>query len=378
MTVKKIPTLKSGNFVFSANYSQAKTQPLEIEFRLLYESLKELPILPAQAQEFEQELTRKSIFSTAAIEGNPLKEDEVAEIIENQLTEDLLEAKKIEIKNLQKAYKEISAINPKADFILSESFIKKIHQTVTAKLNYDSCIPGYYRNHVVKVGDKQHGGVATPPKCLKDIQTLMAEYIEWFNSEDIQSLPPIIKSTLAHYHLALIHPFADGNGRTARLIEASVLRAAGVKYLPTMLSNYYYREIDGYFMAFSECRKNKENDITTFLNFILKGAIESLNEVKSRITSYIRKSTLKNYFKTLKISKKITKRQLELLNLLLEDKKNKHITINSIQRELPYRALYSAVSDRTARRDLTKLHKLEILKTTGNKFQLDRKILNAL
>lgn len=378
MKVKKILTFKSGNFAFSHNYSQAKTQSLEIEFRLLYDSLKELPILPSQAQEFEQELTRRSIFSTAAIEGNPLKEEEVAEIINNQTEEEHLEAKKIEIKNLQKAYGEITKITPESQFILSESFIKGIHQAVADKLNYDSCIPGNYRNHIVKVGDKQHGGVATPPKCLKDIQNLMAEYIEWFNSDYIQKLSPIIKSTLAHYHLALIHPFGDGNGRTARLIEATILRSSGSKYLPTMLSNYYYKEIDRYFMTFSQCRKNKESDITPFINFVLNGAIESLNEVKNRITYYIRKSALKNYFRSLKMSKKITKRQLELLYLLLEAPEGQVITINSIQRKLPYRTLYSTVSDRTARRDLTKLHELKILTSTKNEFQLDRQILNAL
>lgn len=378
MKVKKILTFKSGNFVLSHNYNQAQIQPFEIEFRLLYESLKELPILPSQAQDFEQELTRRSIFSTAAIEGNPLKEEEVAEIINNPIDEEHLEAKKIEIKNLHKAYNEITTITPESQFNLSESFIKNIHQVVANKLHYDSCVPGYYRNHVVKIGDKEHGGVATPPMCLKDIQNLMREYIKWVNSEPINELSAIIKSSLAHYHLALIHPFADGNGRTARLVEASLLRASGVKYLPSMLSNYYYREIDNYFLSFSQCRKSKTNDITPFIQFVLTGAIESLNEVKSRITSYIREAALKEYFKSLKYSKIITKRQIELLNLLLDAPENKTVTINSIQRELPYRTLYATVSDRTARRDLTKLNELKLITSSGNQFQLDRQILNAL
>ena len=378
MKVKKILTFKSGNFVLSHNYNQAQIQPFEIEFRLLYESLKELPILPSQAQDFEQELTRRSIFSTAAIEGNPLKEEEVAEIINNPIDEEHLEAKKIEIKNLHKAYNEITTITPESQFNLSESFIKNIHQVVANKLHYDSCVPGYYRNHVVKIGDKEHGGVATPPMCLKDIQNLMREYIKWVNSEPINELSAIIKSSLAHYHLALIHPFADGNGRTARLVEASLLRASGVKYLPSMLSNYYYREIDNYFLSFSQCRKSKTNDITPFIQFVLTGAIESLNEVKSRITSYIREAALKEYFKSLKYSKIITKRQIELLNLLLDAPENKTVTINSIQRELPYRTLYATVSDRTARRDLTKLNELKLITSSGNRFQLDRQILNAL
>ncbi len=378
LKVKKILTFKSGNFPFSYNYSEAKTQALEIEFRLLCNALKELPILPNQAQGFEQELTRRSIFSTAAIEGNPLQEDEVAEIINSPSEVEYEEAKRIEIRNLQKAYRIITDIEAGVRFDLSEGFIKSIHRVVTDRLHYDSSVPGYYRNHIVKVGDRQHGGTATPPKCLRDIEKLMAEYIEWFNADCICTLPPIIKAALAHYHLALIHPFGDGNGRAARLVEAAILRSSGIKYLPTMLSNYYYREIDGYFTAFSQCRKNKDNDLTPFIQFVLRGAVDSLYEVKCRITSYIRKSALKSYFQSLRIFGKINVRQYELLALLLEAPANESITMNSIRSELPYRTLYATVSDRTARRDLIKLHELKMLTTAAKTFQLDREILNAL
>ena len=378
MKVRKILTFKSGNFGLSHNFSQAAIQSLEIEFRLLYQSLKELPILPAQAHEFEQELTHRSILSTAAIEGNPLQEDDVIEIINDLSGKEYLETQKKEIKNLQRAYSAMACINSDSQFILTETFIKDVHKTIVNTINYDSCIAGYYRNHLVKVGDKEHGGIATPPKCLKDIQNLMFEFIQWFNSEHIQNLSPIIRSTLAHYHLALIHPFGDGNGRTARLVEAAVLNSSGIKYLPTMLSNYYYREIDGYFIAFSQCRNSKDYDITPFIQFVLKGAVESFNEVKLRITSYICKSALNDYFQLLRYTRKISTRQLELLNLLLEAPADQTITINSIQRELPYRTLYATISDRTARRDLSKLQELKILTATKNSFQLDRMILNAL
>ncbi len=371
-------TIKSGKFAFSHNYSGSEIAPLEVEFRLIYDALRELPILPRQAHEFEIELTRRSIFSTAAIEGNPLQEREVSEIIDSVSDGDLLEIKQREIHNLKQAYDKIAGIKTESNFTLSESFIKEIHKTVTNKLNNDSCIPGSYRNHIVKVGDKQHGGVDTPPKCLKDIQNLMAEYIKWFNSDIIHNLSPVIRSAIAHYYLALIHPFADGNGRTARLVEAAILMESGIKYLPTMLSNYYYKEIDEYFISISLSRKSKTNDITPFVKFVLNGAIYSLNEVKKYITSYIRMSALQNYFIDLRNNKVISKRQLELLNLLLESPENKTITINGVQRELPFRTLYAKVSDRTARRDLMKLHELKLLKATEDGYKIDRHILNAL
>jgi len=378
MKVKKIMTFKSGKFAFSRDYSESEIKPLEIEFRLIYGALKELPILPRQAHQFEIELTRRSIFSTAAIEGNPLQQREVSEIIESVSNEDFLEIKKREIHNLKRAYDKISSIKAGAKFTFSESFIKEIHKIVTNRLNYDSCIPGSYRNHIVKVGDRQHGGIDTPPKCLKDIQNLMGEYIKWFNSDVIQELSPIIRSAIAHYYLALIHPFADGNGRTARLIEAAILMESGIKYLPIMLSNYYYKEIDEYFISISSSRKSKTYDITPFIKFVLNGAIYSLNEVKKYITSYIRLSALQNYFIELYNNKVISKRQLELLNLLLDSSENKTVTINGLLRELPFRTLYAKVSDRTARRDLIKLHELRLLKATENGYKVDRQMLNAL
>lgn len=378
MKVKKVMTFKSGKFAFSHNYSESEIAPLEIEFRLLYGALKELPLLPGQAHAFEIELTRRSIFSTAAIEGNPLQEREVAGIIDSASEEDLLEIKKREILNLKKAYDKIAAINGESGFVLSESFIKEIHKIVTNTLNYDSCIPGSYRNHIVKVGDKRHGGVGTPPKCLKDIQNLMAEYIEWLNSDSIRSLPPVIRAAMGHYYLALIHPFADGDGRTARLVEAAILMEAGIKYLPIMLSNYYYKEIDEYFISISLSKKSKTNDITPFIKFVLQGAIYSLNEVKKFITAAIRLSALQNYFMDLRNNKVISKRQLELLNLLLESPENTTVTIKGVQRELPFRTLYAQVSDRTARRDLMKLHELKLLKASKNGYTIDRRILNAL
>lgn len=378
MSVKKIMTFKSGKFVFSHNFLKSEIQPLDIEFKVIYNSLKNLPILPSLSYQFETELIIRSIFSTAAIEGNPLQESEVGEIINNFPQENISEVKNIEIYNLKKAYDQISAIAPESNFKLSEQFIKDIHKTVTDRLSVELCMPGCYRNHIVKVGAKQFGGIDTPPKCLKDIQILMAHYVEWFNSNNIQALTPVIRSALGHYYLALIHPFGDGNGRTARIIEAALLRASGIKYLPTMLSNYYYDNMNEYFMVFSRSRKSKESDITPFLKFVLTGAIKSLNEVKERITFYIQKFVLQNYFQNLRDEKEITKRQLELLNLLLESPEHTVITVNSIQKDLPFRVLYSTVSDRTARRDLMKLYEAGILENVKTGFRLDRQILNAM
>ena len=137
-----------------------------------------------------------------------------------------------------------------------EEEVKLLHKMIT-----DGCmdekdgIPGNYRNHEVKVGDEKHGGVYKPPKCLDDIRNLMKAYINWLNSKEVLSEDLIIRPALAHFYLGMIHPFGDGNGRLSRVIEALLLKSAGMKFVSPMLSNYYYKNIDDYYWAFSLSEK---------------------------------------------------------------------------------------------------------------------------
>lgn len=123
-------------------------------------------------------------------------------------------------------------------FNITESFCKNIHSLMTKDTTYNGNIAGSYRNMMVNVGDHNHGGIYTPPRTLDDIKTLMAIFIDWINSDAVLTMGPFIRAALAHYYIALIHPFQDGNGRTARFIEASILRASGISCVAFVMSNY--------------------------------------------------------------------------------------------------------------------------------------------
>lgn len=355
-TVKKVRTLKSGYFKFSRAYSAQKVIGNLIEAQVLWRTIKDLPILPYLASQLEEEIIQRAIFSTAAIEGNPLTQEQVAEILStgediNRLG--LRNAEK-EIRNLKAAYDHIATlVEPGSSFVVTESIVKELHRIITDGVEHEHNIPGLYRNHVVKVGDASHGGIYTPPKILEDVRILMKEFTEWMNSEKTCELDLMIRAALAHYHLSLIHPFADGNGRTARIIEALYLRSAGMKYVPVMLSNFYYRYIDDYYWAFSKTMRDKENSMLPFLSFVLKGIVISLNEIEERITYYIRKFTLREYYAGLLRSRMVSRRQHELLIMLLESEKA--ISLNDLFSTSPFSVLYHNVSERTARRDLRKL-----------------------
>jgi len=375
--VKKVLTFKSGQFIFSRKFPVEKLSNSLVEARVLYSTIIDLPILPelaTQIAQIEEDLIIKSIFGTAAIEGNPLTEEKVAEILSKPESGEKLKRAEKEIRNLKSAYDFIVNLQPSESFPeLTEDIVKKVHRIITKDIKHEYNIPGQYRNHIVNVGNEEHGGVYIPPKILEDIRTLMREFITWINSEEVLKLEPTIRAGLAHYYLGLIHPFGDGNGRTARIVEALLLQLAGIKYIPVMLSNFYYRNMNDYFWAFSNSINNKENEITAFLSFILEGFIDSLKVIKERITFYIRKFALRDYYAYLRKTKMITQRQHDFLVILLDFLKP--FILRDLFNVSPFNILYRKPSERTARRDLKKLHDEKLLLVKNGKYELNLRVL---
>lgn len=358
---RKFLTFKSGNFSFIHNFNNYRLYTLLAEVTILNETIIELPILPNMASQLELEVHYRSIAGTAAIENNPLTENDVKTLAEGKDVDGYSQKHKQEILNLIEVYKILSRVNITSPLIIDEKFIKNIHKDITKDVEHEYNIPGNYRNNEVFVGDKAHGGTYKPPKILKDIQNLMKEFISWINSKEVLSLEPILRAALAHYHLCLIHPFADGNGRTARLLEAVLLKSAGMKYVLKELSNYYYRNIDDYYIGFSKSIKLKDqNDVSPFLEVMLNGTIKSLKQIKTKIIDIIRLLSLKDYFRFLLESKDLTKRQHNFLQILLSSRKV--IVFNDLFTDPMFEALYgSNVSKQTARRDMKKFLSLGLL-----------------
>ncbi|MFZ5801129.1 MAG: Fic family protein [Candidatus Omnitrophota bacterium] len=352
--VKKVITYKSGHFAFSLNYDKNKLNDRLIKAKILFTTVAEIPILPDLASRLEEELIRKSIFGTAAIEGNPLSQERVNEVLSQEAKSAKKNEAEKQIINLKNIYNEIKKTKPlSSPCKLTEETIREFHKIITDGSSNNDNYPGHYRNHSVQVGNTEHGGVYTPPKIIEDIKTLMSAFTDWINSPEIMNEDAAIRAALAHYYLALIHPFGDGNGRTARAIEAMLLTCSGIKFVPHMLSNFYYRNIDDYFGAFSLSERNDTYDITPFLEFFLKGVIASLEEIRATIFSFIRTFTLRDYYSYLRKKKEITQRQFDFLTLLLEFAEA--FSLKDLFEKDKFRVIYRGVSERTARRDLKEL-----------------------
>lgn len=367
-------TFKSGKFYFSKNVDDAKINNLLVRATVLNETVVDLPILPELSAGLEPDIMYSSISGTAMIEGNAITEEDVKKIAEGEDLVHYTKKDKQEVKNIIKAYAWLSKVEPSdSPFILTEKIIKEIHFFITHDVLYDGGIPGMYRNFKVYVGDKAHGGTYTPPKVLDDIKNLMTCFVDWINSDEILSLNPFIRASLAHYYLCLIHPFGDGNGRTARMIEALLLQSSKIKYVPKELSNYYYRNVDDYYIAFSKNIKDRK-DVTPFIEFTLKGVVESLEKIKKRIIFFIRKFALRGFYAFALKNKEITRRQFELLLLLLENSID--ISVKDLFEKRPFSLLYNKVTTQTARRDLKKLTARELLKVSeDNRYTINFRAL---
>ena len=130
-----VMTYKSGKFIFSNSYSEDEIGLLAFKAELLSDVICDFPILPRIVAKLEKDLIRQSIFGTAAIEGNPLTEDEVGAIIDKNHHTGIAEKKEQEIINLKYAYDQLSQFESEQNrLLLSETMIKDVHKVITSNI----------------------------------------------------------------------------------------------------------------------------------------------------------------------------------------------------------------------------------------------------
>lgn len=371
--VTKVTVRAHGPFAFSHLFDDNAVRQSVAEAFLRNAMTATLPVLPKWAAQLNEDLIIRSIFGTAAIEGSPLSETEVSGLLATGRETEPRVARERTITNLREAYR-LAGVGGnvlfETQYQLNEERILQLHATICRGLDDARYRPGQYRVVPVEVGDAEHGGKYRPPRLPGDISMLMTRFVEWANGADVNAPGNgVVRAFLVHYHLALIHPFADGNGRLARVVEAELLEKAGFRFVPLMMSNYYYENIDDYYRAFTATEHNRF-DVTPFLEFCLKGLIECCKDIHGRVTLLIRRLTLREHYSTLRKKRLLTRRQHDFLLLLLDHARP--FTLSDLTEEPGFRILYSVVSDKTARRDLHKLGEMGLIrKTTGSTYELD-------
>lgn len=200
-------------------------------------------------------------YTSNAIEGNTLTRQETAQIVEKGIT---VKGKSItehlEAINHAKAYQYIQELNLKSIKKINQRTILDIHSIILRNIN--TIDAGTYRNIPVRIA----GSTVTLPNPLK-VPELMEEFIKWLQ----QTKDNIIKIAVdAHFKLVTIHPFVDGNGRTARLLMNLILIIAG--YPPVIINKEDRKE---YIDSIEE--EQLSNDPTNYYSFMFKAVDKSMD-----------------------------------------------------------------------------------------------------
>ena len=121
-----------------------------------------------------------------------------------------------------------------------------------------------------------------PPKT-EEVSKLVDEFLQWLNLEETWEINPVLLAGSAHYEIARIHPFIDGNGRTARLFATLILYLSGFDHRRLFaLDDYYDRDRNAYYAALKTVDK-KTRDLTKWLEYFTDGVTFSVNEVKNAV-----------------------------------------------------------------------------------------------
>lgn len=237
-----------------------------------------VPLLPSVTQYLHQVYLAKGALATTAIEGNTLTEEEVMARLEGKLK--LPPSKEYlgqEIDNIIEACNIIrDRVFEKGSTQLSVEDIKEYNKLVLKDLRLnDQVVPGKIRKHEVGVARYR----AAPSD---DCEYLLNKLCNWINdsfnspNKEDKIAYGIIKAIITHVYLAWIHPFGDGNGRTARLLEFQFLLCAGVPTASAhLLSNHYNETRQEYYRQLDQTSKSG-GDLIPFSIYALQGYVDAL------------------------------------------------------------------------------------------------------
>ncbi len=252
------------------------------EARSKCDHLASIPLKPGVRDRLHQIYLAKGAQATTAIEGNTLTEDQVVRHLEGKLK--LPPSKEYlvkEVENILKACNAISddILSPANDdaAVVSEGEICGYNRSVLEGLdNEDHVVPGHVRESLdVSVGSYRGAPAADCRYLLRRLCTWLNEW-DLDPADDLGVIPVIIRAVLAHLYLAWIHPFADGNGRTARLLEFKILVAGGVPTVAAhLLSNHYNQTRTRYFRELSRASRDPEG-VISFLLYAVQGFVDQL------------------------------------------------------------------------------------------------------
>ncbi len=284
-------------------------------------------------------------FYSSVIEGAHTTKKRTKELVEKGL-----EPKNKDERMVLNNYKALMFILENLHRDIDEDIIIKIYQKVTEG-TLDEEELGYRnnQNYVRSLNEV----VYEPPK-YEEVPKLMKDLVKFINDDSEDLLHPLIKALILHFDFVYIHPFNDGNGRTARALTYMYLLKSGYHFFKFFSISSLLKEFRGNYYKAIKNVEDYDSDVTYFIEFYLDMMEKSIKKVSS---------DFRNQYLLKVIKEKILNRGLELNSRQVKSLE-KIIKVNKKNVDIAFYMSLNKVVQETARKDLQELVEMEILQVT--------------
>lgn len=317
------------------------------------------PLVPVWEAKFRKEAEARTIHHGTHLEGNPLTEEEVQDVLsgEEVVARDRDIQEILNYRNVLKFIDEIAFKSGRSYQISIETILEVHRLTVEKLLPVEIC--GQFRVRQVVIKNTKTGQISYIPPAAVEVPYLVEDLVNWINDAESQDVHPVIKAGIVHYELARIHPFVDGNGRVSR----------AVAMLAMFLDNYDIRRFFSleehfdedpmrYYVTLQEVSNQlvvdtHERDLTPWLEYFTEGVAIELSRVKDRVQRISVDARIKD-----KLGEQVmlNERQMMIMEYIHKHKE---------MRNKDFRKIFPDLSDDTALRELKFLKDKGLIRKEG-------------
>ncbi len=242
-----------------------------------------VPIAAQWESQLRHEALIRSAHHSTSIEGNPLSLVEVTDLLEGR-TVTAHPREKREVLNYVEVLDYIDReYQSRSEKPITEDTICRLHQLLVSGVLSEH-EAGRYRQVPVVVGIPATGEIRFRPPDWDEVSGLTADLVAWLNSPRADALMPVLHAGIAHYECVRIHPFVDGNGRTARALATLILYKRGFDTQRFFaLEEYYNVDRQSYYDVLAAT--DQGGDLTEWLEYFVQGIAVEMVRLEQRITT---------------------------------------------------------------------------------------------
>jgi Fic family protein len=270
------------NPVFSINTDLSSKL---VQLAELRQEIQNLPITPMILASLRESVRLRTVHFSTYIEGNRLTIEQIEDLVKLGTTFPGRKREETEVLGYYAALEQIKMLSSSSRPLI-ERDIQLLHGLVMGG-GKTNVTPSPYRDGQNAIYDGGTRSIVYLPPEAHDVPLLMSDLVAWITQAEHTQLPCPLRAAVAHYQFATIHPYYDGNGRTARLLATLLLHRGGydLKGLYS-LEEYYAKNLPAYYSAISIGPSHNyymgraEADITTWVDYFCSGMIDSFEKVK--------------------------------------------------------------------------------------------------